>query len=330
MPLNMQYGQFGAPQIDPRQFGGGAMSGIAGMRGLGQQKQNQDLQTLFNQLMIQANQQKMQEYGLNAPVREQERQAAIETTLPKARTEQGTRAEALEQQRIETPVKRAQAGGKIDKEKLDQLERDVEKFSMALPTFQGPTAVSDFDKWAEDNDLPKTHPYRRHLSGSTSPEDMQKRSMEVLNHATMNIAQRRAQQQTMMTTGSQERQADIAGQYSLERQRLANEASERAAQIKSDKEKRVDKLEGDMIRTMEEMDKVPEGSPAYKKLETKLNRLFQMSQAIRAAGAPYIPNVNIGGQPLMQQRQPQPLPGQQAAPIQWERGPDGKPRPIQR
>ena len=125
MPLNMQYGQFGAPQIDPRQFGGGAMSGIAGMRGLGQQKQNQDLQTLFNQLMIQANQQKMQEYGLNAPVREQERQAAIETTLPKARTEQGTRAEALEQQRIETPVKRAQAGGKIDKEKLDQLERDV-------------------------------------------------------------------------------------------------------------------------------------------------------------------------------------------------------------
>ena len=85
-----------------------------------------------------------------------------------------------------------------------------------------------------------------------------------------------------------------------------------------------------MIRTMEEMDKVPEGSAAYKKLETKLNRLFQMSQAIRAAGAPYIPNVNIGGQPLMQQRQPQPLPGQQAAPIQWERGPDGKPRPIQR
>ena len=325
--LNLQYGQFGLqqPQVDVP-----GLSGYAQGQALNQFQQNRGLQNLLNQLMIQANQEKMKEYGLNAPVREQERQAAIETTLPRARTEQGTREEELIQQRIETPVKRAQAGGKIDKEKLDQMERDVEKFSMALPTFQGPTAISDFDKWAEDNDLPKTHPYRKHISGSTSPEDMQKRSMEVLNHATMNIAQRRQQQQTMMTTGSQERQADIAGQYSLERQRLANEASERAAQLKSDKEKRVDKLEGDMIRTMEEMDKVPEGSAAYKKLETKLNRLFQMSQAIRAAGAPYIPNVNIGGQPLMQQRQPQPLPGQQAAPIQWERGPDGKPRPIQR
>ena len=312
--LGMQYGQFSVPGLNPAQYGGGAVSGLAGIEGMRQQSQNQNLQTLFNQLMLQANQGKMAEFAANAPVREQERSLQLEYGRPERQTGLETKQEDLAQKRAQTPGIAATSRGKVDQETLDKMERDVQKFGLQLPNFQGPTAVSDFSDWAETQDWKKTSPQRKFMEQAKSPEDFQARGQYVLNQTSRNLADRRKERELLTTTGSQERQQDIQGQYSLERQRIANEGALATQKEKTDREKRVEKLEADMVRTMEQMDAAKEGSPEYKKLEAKLARLFQMSQLIKAAGAPYIPNVQMGGQQLMQPRGPQPLPGPQQAP----------------
>ena len=194
------------------------------------------------------------------------------------------------------------------------MARDVQKFGLQLPNFQGPTAVADFSNWAESQDWKNTSPQRKFLEQAKSPEDFQARGQHFLSQASRNLAERRKEREQLTTTGSAERREDIQGQYSLERQRLANEGALANQQAKTDREKRTEKLEADMVRTMEQMDAAKEGSPEYKRLEAKLKRLFEMAQLLKAAGAPYIPNIGIGGQQLMQPRGAQPLPGQAQQP----------------
>lgn len=316
---NLMYGQFGVqqPQVDVP-----GLSGYAQGQALNQYMQNRDLQNTLNNLIIQANQAQMQEYGANAPVREMERSLALEYKPRETAADVGTKEERLKQEQIKTP-------GLAGKEQIEKLERDVQSFGLMLPTFQGPTASKDFGDWAESQGWKKEHPARQMLERATSPQDFQARGQYFLQQASRNLSQRRAETQTLQETGSRERIADIGGQYSLERQRLANEAAERVQQMKTDKEKRIDKLEGDLVRLLEER-RATKDSKKIETLDKNINQLFQMIQMIKSAGAPYIPGLQYQGAPLMQPRQAQPVPGTEGAPIQWERGPDGKPRPVQR
>jgi hypothetical protein len=303
----MQYGQFGAPQIDPNQYGGGAMTGMARMRGLAQQRENQNLQNILNNLLIESNRKNMGEFDLNAPVREQERQASLETILPTARTKLGMEEEALTQRRIETPVKASEATTKISGEGLKRQEQDIEKFNLALPSFQGPTASRDFADWADESGWKKGHPWRKYLEGATGSDDFQMRAGRIMNHAATQLEQRRKLHQLNIQTGSAERIADIQAESARERSRV----QERMAQEKGDREK---KLEERWTAVYQELQSARRSGnkDAVEMLTREFNELGQMLFQLKAAGAPSLgPQIAPqGGGIQYPERQFQPLPNQ--------------------
>lgn len=314
----LQYLQTGLnqPQVDVPGLGGYAQ-GMA----LNQAQQNWNLQNTLNALINQANQAQMAEYGANAPVREMERNLALQYKPREVAAEVGGKEERLKQEQIKTPGLESEIKGKIDRDKLDQWTRDVERMTMAQPMFKGPTAAVDFRRWAKDNDFERT-PFYNYIASSPNPEVLQQRYGEVLNSVTMNLAQRRSALESLRATGSQERIADIAGQYGLERQRLANEGALATAQERTAKQNKVEKLEEVLVDLITKLQQTQPGTPQYQQLQQQTQQVFQMLQMIKAAGAPYIPNVGYQGSPLMQPRGPQALPGtsapQQAPVIRYD------------
>jgi hypothetical protein len=302
--LGMQQGQFGPnqPQVDVPGLGGYAQ-GMA----LNQAQRNWELQNLFNQQVQAANQAKMQEWGLNAPVRGLEREAALETTLPTARTKLGMEEEALTQRRIETPLKASEATTKISGEQLKRQELDIEKFNLALPSFQGPTASKDFGDWADENGWKKAHPWRKALEAAPNPEEFHRRAGLIMNHAATGLEQRRKLHQLNIQTGSQERIADIQA----EAQKDAAASREQLARDKADREK---KLEERWTAVYQQLQNARRSGnkDTVEMLTKEFNEIGQMLFQLKAAGAPALgPQIASGGGGIAYpQREFQPIPGQ--------------------
>jgi hypothetical protein len=301
--LGMQQGQFGLnqPQVDVPGLGGYAQ-GMA----LNQAQRNWELQNLFNQQVQAANQAKMQEWGLNAPVRGVEREAALETTLPTARTKLGMEEEALTQRRIETPVKASEATTKISGQQLLRQEQDLEKFNLALPSFQGPTASKDFADWADESGWKKGHPWRKYLEGATGSDDFQMRAGRVMNHAATSLEQRRKLHQLNLQTGSAERIADIQAESAKDRAA----AQERMVRDKADREK---KLEERWTAVYQELQNARRSGnkDVVEMLTKEFNEIGQMLFQLKAAGAPSLgPQIAPGGGGIQYpQREFQAIPG---------------------
>jgi len=301
--LGMQYGQLGLnqPQVDIPGLGGYAQ-GLS----LNQAQRNWELQNLFNQQIQQANQDKMQEWGLNAPVREQTRAAELETILPTARTKLGMEEEALTQRRIETPVKAAEATTKIGAQQLLRQEQDIEKFNLALPSFQGPTASKDFADWADESGWKKGHPWRKALEAAPTPEEFHRRAGLIMNQAATGLEQRRKLHQLNIQTGSAERIADIQA----EAQKDAAASREQMARDKADREK---KLEERWTAVYQQLQNARRSGnkDAVEMLTREFNELGQMLFQLRAAGAPALgPQIAPGGGGIQYpQRQFEPIPG---------------------
>jgi hypothetical protein len=301
--LGMQQGQFGPnqPQVDVPGLGGYAQ-GMA----LNQAQRNWQLQNLFNQQVQAANQAKMQEWGLNAPVREAERGASLETILPTARTKLGMEEEALTQKQIETPVKAAEATTKIGGEQFKRMEQDIEKFNLALPSFQGPTASKDFADWADESGWKKGHPWRKYLEGATGSDDFQIRAGRIMNHAATQLEQRRKLHQLNIQTGSAERIADIQA----ETQRDIAASREQQVRDKADREK---KLEERWVATYQELQKARRSGnqDAIMILTDEFNQIGEQLQMLKAAGAPALgPQIDPSGRGIQYpQREFKPIPG---------------------
>lgn len=357
-PYDVQQGQFSVqPPPNLGQLMGNSPSAITGGMAAQQQnnyQRNQNLENMINQMILEKNRKAAEEFNLDSEVRSTKRDSEIATNRAEAATigrkkegeAQKTSAEgALKQGTLATDIESGVSRNRanIDKNKLDQMERDVEKLNMALPTFEGPSGMTNFQDWAEKAGIDKNNPMRRYVEGATSGEDLQARAGKVINYAMQHLDHRRKldlQREKIEGEGNFGlAREQTQGEYGLARQRLANEGGVATATARAQKSEKEVKLEGAITKAYDEMEKATESGDVTgaNRAKEKLSVLFQMLQVIRASGAPQYPQLP-GMPPIYQPRTAQPLPqpgggvpqpGGQGGPIQWEKGPDGKPRRVQ-
>jgi len=194
---------------------------------------------------MQKNQSSADEFGLNAPVRAVSREAE----MAKARAERDTIEKlkaadlAIKEQSArkgaateESDIEAAISGNrtKVDKDKFDQMERDVESAFRELDSFDGPDAMAKFEAWADKKGMPKNHPMRQQLGSATSGSDLKARIASARSKIVNNITMQRE-----MIKQQEGKDADLARarEEMASRERVAagnNAATIKAASMRGD------------------------------------------------------------------------------------------------
>ena len=266
-------------------------------------------------------------------------QSIIEAELAKNRATAGTvereaeaKTSALEtgtakgKSTLATDIEAGNAKNKayLDQESINKMERDLERFNLNMPAFQGPTGMGDFQKWADSEGWSKGSPYRTFLEGSTGSEDFQQRSQKVMAHATANLKQRRAQ--SML-----QQKIEGEGVFSMEQHAQANASAERRAQIAADamrdaaetrSQGQRAKLDDMMHKLTDAVTKLGEAEDkkdkdAIKLWEGRVQRYRIILESLKSAGAQLYPS--IPGAPITfnrPQASPVPFPGTTQEPAQ--------------
>ena len=331
MPNPLQFNAQGAfPQQQDTSWMGGGLGGVLA----GQQ---QDRARQMFGMQQQANQMSLEQQLMELQKARQLQESGIAAEMAKNRATAGTAERAAEattgaletgtakgKGTLQTDIEAANVKNKayIDQDSIHRMERDLEKFNLQLPAFQGPTGMANFQKWADEEGWSKNSPYRSFLEGATGADDFAQRSQKVMQHATANLEQRR--KQSML-----QQKIEGEGAFHLEYGAQANASAERRAQIAADAARdaaetrsramaaKQDDIAHRLVTALDELEKAEkEGDKAgIAKAEAKIQRYRIIMESLKASGAQLYPS--IPGAPITYGRPqggPAPFPGTTQAP----------------
>ena len=307
MPNPLQFNAQGMfPQQQDTSWMQGGLGGV-----LAGQQQNRAGQ-MFGQQQ-QANQMSLESQLMELQKAKQLQESLIAAEMAKNKATAGTAERAAEattgaletgtakgKGTLATDIEAGNAKNKayLDQESINKMERDLERFNLNMPAFQGPTGMGDFQKWADAEGWSKNSPYRTFLEGSTGSEDFQQRSQKVMAHATANLKQRREQsllQQKIEGEGvfsiEQHREANASAE---ERARIAAAATVKAAETRSEAQKA--KLDDMMHKLTDAVTKLGEAEDkkdkdGIKLWEGRVQRYRIILESLKSAGAQLYPSI---------------------------------------
>jgi len=309
--LNMQYGQFGvAPGFQLGDLGGGAMSGSAGMDMLRNYRGNSNMQSLMNNLIMAANQEKMNTYGLDAPVREAQRGANIATSRATENTIEGQKQSELNKLQEDvarlqgTRVTDIEAKNEANKESVSKVRdaqymRLFDEFTAASSQWQGMEGLQQAKDWMDEKSIPQNHPMRQMIKSGSTPETFQAGLLRAQQGMANNVASIRSRAEAAATAGFKGQEdrltQKVIGDWHIEVAKI-NAAAAKGTASKQD----VENLLSESARNLQNAIKAGD-TDAIQFWTSEVNKLARLAAELSAAKVP--PQILPGPSGLQQRPQ---------------------------